>query len=178
MSMPKQRQQRPDEELQAASDHLGYEVEMLFGALGELERLHRERLDGEEPTISANNAFLESWAIHLRNLHNFFFGEAAAWPDDMLAKDYFAADEWERLRPNRQLGREIERVAKEIVHLTYARVGVTAEMKQWNLGELTDWLGREAIRPFVEQVPRRRVLPNFKTRCTLAMSFRPLILVP
>jgi hypothetical protein len=171
------RPKRSDSELRAASEHLGYEIEMLFGALGELERVHRAKANEQEWTEGAKNAALEAWAVHLRNLHSFFFDEKARH-GDMLAIDYFEDGRWQEIRPRTDRALDIDRIAKQIVHLTYARLGVPDEMRGWDVGPISDWMGNDVILPFAKNVRRTRVQRSFPMRCVLAMKIRPLILVP
>jgi hypothetical protein len=149
---------------------------MLFGSLGELEEIEKARANEKKWTQGAKNAALESWTVHLRNLHAFFFYDRAK-DGDMLAIDYFDAGVWQERRPTSDLAPDIDRVAKEIVHLTYARTKVTPETKGWDVGPISQWVGKEAILPFVGSVPRGRVRQDFKGRCRLATAIRPLILV-
>jgi hypothetical protein len=176
----KQRPPRPkrtDKKLAAASEHLRYEIDMLYGSLGELETLERARVNDEAPSLSLKNALIESWTIHLRNLHEFFFRDRSD-DSDMLAIDYFHDLDWFSVRKGHGLNLSTHRIPKEIVHLTWSRTKVTPDKKQWDLGPITDRITREAVRPFVENVPKSRVHPDFKTACTLAMSIRPLVLKP
>ncbi len=149
---------------------------MLFGSLGELEEIEEARANEKKWTQGAKNAALESWTVHLRNLHAFFFCDRAK-DGDMLAVDYFDAGVWQELRSASDLAPDIDRVAKEIVHLTYARTKLAPETKGWDVGPISEWMGREGILPFVASVSRDRVRRDFKGRCRLAMAIRPLILV-
>jgi hypothetical protein len=60
------------------------------------------------------------------------------------------------------------RINKEIVHLTYDRMGITIEQKQWPLGMVSQHLGRDLF-VFVENVPAERVAPSFDNRARTAL---------
>jgi hypothetical protein len=84
------------EDRQLLTEHLFYEVQMTFFLAAQLDSPTGSRLD-----VSLRNAQIESFALHLRQLTEFFWGE----PDrdrqerHALAADYFPEGEWARLRP-------------------------------------------------------------------------------
>jgi hypothetical protein len=89
-----------------------------------------------------SDALLESFSIHARALLQFFF-PINPKADDVLAEDYFAGtEEWERLRgPQPHALEQVNRrVGKEVAHLTYARLGISEEAKQWRILEITEAL--------------------------------------
>ena len=63
-------------------------------------------------------------------------------PQDALAADFCAPGVWAKARPQlpealRQIEeKEHNRIGREIVHLTYYRLGIGADEKIWDLGEL------------------------------------------
>jgi len=81
-----------------------------------------------------NNALLESFAIHARTLLDFLCTDEPRYEDDVVAQDFFATPEqWANARSaeTKALERVHGRVAKEVAHLTYARLDVTPEAKGW-----------------------------------------------
>ena len=118
------REQRLEAELQEASKHLHYEVQMLHAVAV------ASGLFGSGPIT---NALVESFAIHVRNLIDFFYLKEPR-QDDLIAEDFFAdAAQWRSVRPNlsADLDQAKKRAHKEIAHLTYARLDVTPEAKLW-----------------------------------------------
>ena len=125
------REHRTKEELVNASQHLHYEFWM-FKSLANALAI------GVFGQGVANNAILESFTIHARNLLYFLYSDTP-WPDDVIADDFLKVPEaWKSHRPvmSETLGGVHERVAKEVAHLTYARQDVTPEMKLWPFIEI------------------------------------------
>lgn len=93
------------------------------------------------------NALVEAFTVHARVLLSVFY-PANPWPDDVLASDYFddpAA--WERARPalTPTLQAVDRRVGKEVAHLTYARLAVTPEQKEWPYLEIAHDMAKVVI---------------------------------
>ncbi|MFI5455643.1 MAG: hypothetical protein ACHRXM_09345 [Isosphaerales bacterium] len=117
------------DDLVAASKHLVYEIEMLFGTARELRTSHSEFV---------TNALVESFTIHGRVLYSFFFG-CRRFDDDILASDY--VQNWENTRPDPMPPalKELDwRVGKEIAHLTSKRLSITEADKQWDCEALVE----------------------------------------
>jgi hypothetical protein len=163
---PVERPRRSDADLCATADaHLFYEVEMLCGALAELNVLERAKHD-REVSLIMKNALRESWAVHSRALSDFLFSDSRKQADDVLAQDFFNDTEWEDIRPT--LSSEVQevgrRVGKEIAHLTYTRNEVKPEDRGWRVGATTEEL-TTALRVFLGRVPEKRVPSDFSDRC-------------
>jgi hypothetical protein len=80
-----------------------------------------------------NNAALESFILHARVLLDFLYAEKPQ-PDDVIAEDYFnELSQWQTVRPEKTKTLKVihKRVGKEVAHLTYARLEVTAVAKEW-----------------------------------------------
>ena len=145
------RRHRNDKELQTASDHLSYE----FWMLEKVARAMAYGITGEGPV---KNAFLESFCIHARVLMDFLYSSAAR-PDDVIAEDYFSSEEeWHKQRPQEpsRLRADRERVNKRLAHLTYTRLGVTNENRQWEILQIYQYL-EEALRRFLWCIPQNRL---------------------
>jgi hypothetical protein len=85
---------RTNQELRAASDHVGYEVWMLRESAAQLRRME----PGQD-----RNATLESLTIHARALRQ-FFEPTRPRPDDVLAWHYVGDRvHWQQLRAECQL---------------------------------------------------------------------------
>ena len=132
------RRQHSQSELQQAYEHIRYEVEMLISTAN----LLASGSPGEGP---ARNATLESFVIHTRNMLDFLYGDNSR-KSDMTAVDFVAAGIWHRERPikSKLLCKAHQRAHKEIAHLTYNRLGITPEAKQWPFVEIA----REVERAF------------------------------
>ena len=120
-------------ELQAASNHLYYEIMMLSAT-------SRALALGISGKSILTNALLESFVIHARSLLYFLY-DTNPKPDDVVADDFFPDQrEWHKARPAKStiLATVHRRVGKEVAHLTYARQLVTAEMKNWDFVAIGD----------------------------------------
>jgi len=162
-------------ELCKASEHVAYEVEMLFGTLHDLEALYRARYGGTLTSLWTHDALIESWTIHVRNTMH-FLRAAKPQPDDIVARDFFTGAEWHKLLPRRprdDAERRIDRrMNKEIVRLTYARTNGAPGKKQWQLNAITAKVGDD-LQIFVNNVPMNRVEPNFHRRTLDALKTLP-----
>lgn len=144
--------------LKAISKHLIYE----FGMLHQTCELARH-----EDVRAKKNAFLESWAMHARNLFDFFYSthEPTKKPriDDVIAEDFFLDSSfWPSVRPNpsEDLTKLGKRVAKEIAHLTYARASAGPIGPKWPNSRLTNEF-RTIVLKFRAVVPSEHVDSRF-----------------
>ena len=120
-----------EEQMRAAlREHVLYEHGMLNQIAEEL--IEAEAGRRERPPDLYWNTAIESFLIHARNLAYFFSAgrvkASAVRPDDVVAEDYFdEPSDWARaaLPVTQRLDELLKfggRVAKEIAHLTYARL--------------------------------------------------------
>lgn len=145
---------RDKEELKRTSSHLYYEFSMFIS-------LTQEMFKGYSPG-TVNNALLQSFALHVRNLIDFLYNDKHQ-PDDVYAGDYFDTPEkWQQLRlaitPG--LTKAKKRANKEVAHLTYSRLKVTQEEKIWAFVELSGEMIK-AFDPFVTNVDRSLLDPEW-----------------
>jgi len=120
------RHARSEADLRRASDHLYYEIWMFNALANGLA----SGIVGEGPL---SNAVLEAITVHTRILLDFLYAEKPQ-SDDVIAEDFFAdPDIWANERPVKSelLAGVHRRVAKEVAHLTYARLDVTPDAKPW-----------------------------------------------
>lgn len=106
------------------SHHLWYEF-IMFLFLADMMR------KGLSPSSIKNNAYLESFALHVRNLIDFLYNDKPQ-DDDVYAGHYFqTAKDWITIRPQitKLLEKSKKRANKEISHLTYTRIDITPEDK-------------------------------------------------
>jgi hypothetical protein len=142
------RSNRTEEELQKASDHLHYEIWM-FQALAQAMALG---IAGRGNVI--NSSFLESFTIHVRVLIGFFYSDDPR-DDDIIADDFFTSPgEWQKIRPPKTdlLYKAKKRADKEVAHLTYTRLAIAPEQKQWDFVKIFNDL-QELIEIFLKSVP-------------------------
>ncbi len=139
---------RSPEELIEASQHLLYEYDMLnVTALG-----LASGIGGESSPL--NNALLESFVIHARNLLHFFFPEQP-YATDVLAQHYFPTPaEWVGIRGDMPevLADVRSRANKEMAHLTYDRLLVDDKSKHWQYLDILAAL-KEIMARLVQNVP-------------------------
>jgi hypothetical protein len=119
------------QDIRLLSEHLHYEVWMTF----ELARLLtlRQMSAGSQ---AIQNAELEAFTIHVRQLYDFLWGDRSTKPSstDAFAADYFSAGEWARLRPAPPaiLDKALrKKVGWGVAHLTYGRANSTFADKEW-----------------------------------------------
>jgi len=152
------RTKRTDAELQEASNHLRYE----FSMLGSVAQAIASGMSSNGWLL---NALLESFVIHFRNLLDFFYPTENAKNDDVLAEDYFDDGAWNKIRPalSDAMAQGKIRAHKEIAHLTYARLQVTPESKNWKFIDITNELN-EIMEVFVSHVPKARLGSKWQNR--------------
>ncbi len=145
---------RSDAQLMRISEHLNYELWML-------QSVSTALAGGIAQNGWLANALLESFIIHVRALLEFLYSETPR-EDDVVAADYFPnAEMWDQCRPpmSQTLLRAKRRVGKEVAHLSYARLGVAPEEKQWPFLEIANDVNA-AMRVFIENVPKDVISPS------------------
>lgn len=144
---------RTNEELKAFSEeHLYYEIWML----NETSRLF------DSNTVK-NNAIIESFGIHARVLLDFLY-KTTGLPDDTLAVDFFDdPTEWKKNIEEKSevLDNLKTRVGKEIAHLTYKRLEVTPEEKDWDRPQIGEEIN-EIFKKFLELVSEDKICDKLK----------------
>jgi hypothetical protein len=158
--MATKRKQRTNNELLAASEHLLYELQMLFGTAKLLASMDSSRNEDVETRITYN-ALLESFAIHVRALLDFLYNDGPL-KDDIVASDYFDSGYWFLKRPNKPS--LLEKVHKNIInklvaHLTYFRLNVGRE-EAWEYGKIANEIAVVFAR-FRDLVYKGHVSPAF-----------------
>jgi len=127
-------------DLKSISEHISYEVQMFELAADKIKKSSLDTLE--------TNVYLESFLVHARCLVDFLYQDEETQPDDVLAIHFF--DNPKQFQNDRPVIRELikflkSRTGKEIAHLTYKRVGLTPEMKSWNLVEIKDELNKALV---------------------------------
>lgn len=120
---------RTRQEVIDASEHLCYEIWMLH----QLGITLANGLPGKGPIL---NAFINSFAVHVRNLVDFLFdNKGNAKGDAILAEHYFdKPEDWASIRPERseRLKQAKIRCEKQVAHLTFTR----QKKEPWNFIEV------------------------------------------
>ncbi len=149
-----------DSELLAYShEHLRYELWM-FLRLGDF--LPAPYPENEQEKV-VNNALIEAFVVHLRNLIGFLYPDKVA-SLDIIAEDFFSdPDTWELIRPqiSRSLVEARDRAHREIAHLTTARISGTPTKKAWPIPALIAEL-KVLMRLFVDHASSQRLHASVK----------------
>lgn len=136
-----------------AREHLVYEARMLAYTAVELAKRR------DSPRDLESNVLLEAFAIHTRCLRDFLFGQRGRHPMDSFAADFCAPGVWEEMRgdvpPALAEIDDRNRLGREVVHLTYERSAVPAEIKDWPVSDIVGEIV-EALNDFAfEAMPER-----------------------
>ena len=140
---------RTDRQLEDASEHVNYELDMLAATISFLSK------GSGETNQHTWNAYLESFVIHLRSVIDFLYPPTNHKQDDILAEDYVTnVAEWNNDRPAKtNLLRDAKTKAdKQVAHLTYARVSAD---KDWNWEGISADLNKVVI-CFFDHLPDGR----------------------
>jgi hypothetical protein len=127
------RKLRSESELKLVLEHIMYERNMLISIANGLSI----GIAGKSPI---NNALVESFAIHVRNLVDFLWPEKPK-NDHVIALDFFSdKNKWPDIRPeiSNLLKKSRIRAHKEIAHLSYDRINVTKREKAWQTIEIAN----------------------------------------
>jgi hypothetical protein len=150
------RKRRTLETLQAASDHLYYEYWMLKSLA------HALASSTSDPEW-LRNAYVESWVVHFRNILDFFYPPSSVSPEDVVAVDYFDnAHDFLSLLPELPpiLASGRKRANREIAHLSYKRIGITQEEKEWHFAAVTSELD-QLMSSFLRKVAKTKLGPRW-----------------
>lgn len=123
------RKRKTVNQLVQASEHVCYEIWMMH----HLGHALATGLTGEGPI---HNSFVNSFAIHVRNLVEFLYeSKAEAKSDAILAEDYFSApDDWTSIRLSLPVTLKNAKIRceKQVAHLTYTR----EKKESWNFVQI------------------------------------------
>jgi hypothetical protein len=108
-----------------AGEHLLYEAGMLYELTVKLMNRHHK------DDLIVENALLESFGVHSRNLIDFLWLDRPMKDTDAIAFDY--VDEWKAPAMSERLSRVKSRVGKEMVHLSYNRLDLPEDEKGWQV---------------------------------------------
>ena len=157
---------RSRDELRALSEHVLYEVEMLFQVANRL-RAHTD--DTERLPWELENACIESFALHCRVLIDFVWKDPdpqGRFPDDAFAADFLHPGVWAEIRERIQqskLDGVAQRTGAEVAHLSYKRTQLPPEARRWQFDVIAAVVGR-AFTLFLENVSPELVADGFAQR--------------
>lgn len=152
MELKKSRRVQKDENdlREMARRHLSYEIKMLRELSAALQG------KGVGPR-TLNNALLESFLIHYRNLYDFFYPEnKRRLPFDIAATDYLPAPHWRKVRPKADIKKIVEnreRVNSLLAHLSLRRLRYTT--RSWPDKKMAGAI-EEMVEAFIGQLPQSR----------------------
>jgi hypothetical protein len=147
--MPRQRHR---DDLRSLSEHVLYEVQMLFVLANRL----RAHVDGREKLPWAiEMACVESFGMHTRVLIEFLWDDPSPdrrkrFPDDGFAEDFLPPGKWAEVRPpmSSKLEGLWSRAGREIAHLSYKRATAPEAARHWEFDVIAGAIGR-AFRVFL-----------------------------
>lgn len=120
--------------------------------------VHQEiRNNGAFPAI-IRNALILSFALHFRNIYDFFYLEKSQ-KDDVLAEHFFDdPSQWRKVLPQKpeSLIKYRIRLNKHLAHITYVRINQTPEDRVWDFQEVMESL-MPVIITFVTNVDQRKL---------------------
>lgn len=149
------REIRDGANLEAAADHIAYEIETMAFAASSLEWGYSS--PAEVPEGKEKDVFLEAFLLHYRNLRDFLCpGRRDALKDDVLASDYFGAETQRDLADLAVLGRDRVRMNKLLAHISYDRI-------QYERAGKKEWLVQQMLRDILNALGHFiRALPEVR----------------
>ena len=148
-----------DEPLWEQTRHLYYELHMFLATGFLLSNLEPVRIRSE---IWIKNALEESFVIHFRVLHDFFYGRTKR-KYDITAQDFMKQMvDWKKVRVKQVplLAKAKKRANFEIAHLTKNRVDTPSPEKIWPTQEIiTEML--VLIEKFINNASPHKLHPKF-----------------
>ncbi len=114
---------------------------------------------------------IESFAIHFRNLFEFFYNQSPK-DSDVVAADFFDDPAAWSVTPSSVLVTARKRADKEFSHLTLQRKNAADPDKNWPVGDYFIQM-RPAVYTFVETASPKKLHPRVKEWVDLTYRERP-----
>lgn len=134
----KPRPKRSLEDLREAKAHVNFELSGFMSAIIGIANSMKQPPDFMTvPLSTVRQALIDSMTIHARSLIHFAYPDGQVHTDDVLAEDFIP--DWSSKRPPwpDALVDVRSRVATEVAHLSYRRIGLTEEeVLKWDLNGL------------------------------------------
>ena len=143
-----------------------YEFEMLEFVAGEIRKVEG----------FTRSALIESFAIHFRNLADFFYPSKVR-DDDLTAADFYdTPNKWNPTAASKLLEESRVRANKEISHITYQRKGERDPTKAWEVGRLLHEI--EALgQQFAATASRQKLHQNLITLLQAGPTIRSALIL-
>lgn len=139
-----------EEALKKTVEHIKYEI-VMFQDSAKLLRQTKDQF--------LINVLLESFAIHARNIFNFFYSsEKKVKKDDVIVQDYINNKKAFNTSktPKQKLKFILKKADKQVAHLTYSRNKYNKKTKPWNFGNIElDF--EKTINAFINSLPKERM---------------------
>ena len=151
-----------------SDDHIAYEVEMFSWLAAFLSDPSTRLLAPPADAKRLNNALIESFALHLRNLLEFLFDHKNR--DHIVAEQFCEAGAW-KLDPKDKpavLGKAWGAANEQIAHLTDKRKPRDSPDKVWPCKEIAD-----AIRPLIERFTANNLTDRLSQKVRAAIDTKP-----
>ena len=140
-----------------SAEHVKYEFEM-FLWLGQVcgNPAVKIAASGKADVICLNNALIEAFAVHVRNVIDFLYLEDPK-PTDVVAADFLDPGVWRQICPDisPSLSAARKRANKEIAHLTTDRIAGSPPEKGWDFRALVTEL-KPLLQFFATKAPPTR----------------------
>ncbi|MEX0804109.1 MAG: hypothetical protein WD688_12455 [Candidatus Binatia bacterium] len=154
-----------------ADEHMYYEIEMFFAA-GNL-------VGSGSVDQRMQNAFVESFILHARNLIMLFFHPRKIRQYDVIADDFFTNPiDWKSVRPRMSptIQSALDRADKELAHLTTQRISGSPAVKNWDANQVTTAL-IPVIEKFVDGADPHRLLKSTADKIRNLLKPAPVTMV-
>jgi hypothetical protein len=150
--------------LRYADMHIRYELEMLLAMSAAIPSLFPRIQEG--PIFAAtNNAFMNSFALHSRNLIYFLYARSLGKdrPSDIIVQDYIDSPIVDKnLLPLTPLLREtVLKAGKQAAHLTFERIGYESNGGGWHIIDIDNDI-LTAFHSISQFFPVSRISPSFR----------------
>lgn len=135
--------------LEKGVEHIEYEIDMFRATYNVLLKPYDH---DKMPLI--NNALVESFAIHIRNLYEFFYNDVGDSKKDTILATHYLDDPRayrQKRTPKEEISFVQKKANKEIAHLTYERTKIDAIDKRWPTSLLVEKL-EKTISAFLDEL--------------------------
>lgn len=133
-----------------------YELQMLCGTADKLARIHWDSEPTNEFEHIERNVYIESFALHFRNLSEFLYCNDA---QKVSVRNSYKP-EWNVNTP-KELERDLRRASEQVAHLTPKRLRLQAKEKEWEFQRITQRFLRD-LQDLVRALPDSSLGPQFR----------------
>lgn len=167
-----------DAELKAyAEEHLQYEVDMFIWSAGILVFLAPYKDKGYLPW-AINNALLNTFAVHSRNLIDFLYSRSRRkdYATDIVIQDYVETDVLTQNLPaiSALLEEALNKANQQVAHLTLKRIEYEKAGKEWKFVEVVKHVC-QAFSSIAPHIPDSRISDNLKQKLSRTQIEVPVL---